>query len=164
MALLDYTSYDQIRSALGMNNVEIPDSVLSLEMYSSNLSVELDDLDLSIQTTFETVDAILPASRTRDQQRFLDTTKLLATYTVAKQYGISMPMSGPKSISDSKTEISRFNDSPYKETVKAIKTQCELYKQRTLAALAALTSATVTSTRKKVMLVSAPSTDPVTGT
>lgn len=163
MDLLDYTTCDEIRACFGVNDVEISDATLALPMYSSDLSIELDEVSLDLQTAYETVKAIAANSRTRVQERFMETVTLFATYTVAKQCCVSLPMFGPKSVSDSKTEVSRFNDSPYKQTIKSIKEKWEIYRQRTLAALAGLDSSEVSTVQRVVMVVSTPTYDPVTG-
>lgn len=163
MNILTYTSYAEVRATLGMNEIEITDEMLALDMYASSLSLDLDDASLQIQDKFEEVSAIIVTDRTKDEQRFINSTHLFSTYSVAKQLCTSLPMAGPKSISDSKTEVSRFSDSPYKETIKSIKSGFETYKQRAVSALEALSSGTSTLTRRKVMVVSLPSSDPVTG-
>lgn len=163
MGLLDYTTYDEVRATLGVSDAEISDDTLALPMYSSNLNIELGDVSLNLVAQFKAVKAIDPASRTEEQQRLYEAVSLFAALTVARQCCGSLPMFGPKSISDSKTEVSRFSDSPYKETIKSIKANWELYKQRTAAALAAVLSSSTTVRRRTAMVVSSLSTDPVTG-
>lgn len=163
MNLLAYTTHGEIRAALGINDIELPDETLSLAMYSSNLSMELDDLNLALQPRFEIVKAIPDAALSRDQRRFLDAARLFATYTVAKQLCGSLPMFGPKSVGDSKTEVSRFSDSPYKETIKSVKKEWDINRQRVAAALGALELSNATTIERTVFLVSSPSSDPVTG-
>lgn len=163
MDLLDYTTYPEIRSLLGVNDVELPDETLSLDVYSSELDLEFDDVSLSLRPRYATVVAIEEASRTIDQDRFIKTVRVFAAYTVAKSLAGSLPMFGPKTVTDSKTEVSRFANDPFKETIKTIKSKWELYKNRTIAALAVVDSSTSTRTALTVMLVSSPSSDPVTG-
>lgn len=163
MTLLAYTSYAEIRATLGVNDEELSDETLGLSMYASDLASELDDVSLQLRTKFKEAVDTAEASRTADQQRLIDITKLFATYTVAKLLTGSLPMFGPKSVGDSKTEVSRFNDSPYKETTKSIKSRWETYRSRVLSALALLTTTTAPSLQRTVMMVSSPSSDPVTG-
>lgn len=163
MALLDYTTYADIRATLGVNEVELTDETLGLALYSSNLSVELDDAGTTLSDSYTTVAAIDALTRTKKQQRLYDVTRLFATYTVAKQCCGSLPMFGPKSISDAKTEVSRFTNDPYKETVKTVIKEWEKYRQRAQAALADMSSLTASLTPRTVMLVSSPTSDPITG-
>lgn len=163
MGVLDYTTYDDVRATLGVNDVELTDITLGLALYSSNLSVELDDAGTDLADTFLEIDGTDPAQRTKKQQRLYDVTRLFATYTVAKQCCVSLPMFGPKSVGDAKTEVSRFTNDPYKETVKTIAKEWEKYRQRAQAALSDLASQTVSASPRTVMLVSSPTSDPITG-
>lgn len=161
MSLLDFTTYQDIRAALGVNDVELGDDTLGLSLYSNNLTAELDDLSPNLVAKYREALAVPDADRTDAQRRLIGTTSLFATYTVAKQLSASLSMFAPKTVTDSKAEVSRFAD-PYRETIKQVKSQWELYRQRTTAALAAATSSSVTSLERTVMLVAEPTTDPVT--
>jgi hypothetical protein len=161
MSLLDFTTYEDIRAALGVNDAELSDDTLALSLYSNNLAAELDDLSLTLVATYRAAADLPEDDRTDAQRRLVSNVQLFSTYTVAKQLSGSLPMFAPKSVSDSKAEISRFAD-PYRDTVKQIKTQWELYRQRTVAAFAAASSSSVTSVARTVMLVAEPTTDAVT--
>lgn len=56
--LIDYTTYDQIRAALGVDDEDLPDSVVSLPLYESILTQEFEDIDLDIETTYATTEAL----------------------------------------------------------------------------------------------------------
>lgn len=163
MALLELTTYAEVRAALGVNDIEISDTTLGLELYSSNLSMELDDINIQLQDKYAEVKAIDAAARSAAQKRFYEAVRLFATYTVAKHCCVSLPMFGPKSVSDSKTEVSRFSDSPYKETTKRVENQYSTVRQRVVAALDSLLASTTVKASLNVMMVSTPSSDPVTG-
>ncbi len=163
MELLDYTTYPEIRSLLGVNDIELPDEILSLDVYASELDLEFDDVSLDLRPRYITVTAIDEGSRTDNQDRFIKTVRVFAAYTVAKSLTISLPMFGPKTVTDSKTELSRFSNDPFKATIKTVLAKWELYKNRSLAALAVVDSRTTSRVALTVMVVSSPSFDPVTG-
>lgn len=163
LSLLDYTTYEDIRATLGVNDIELTDDKLDLTLYSSNLGVELDDLSTDLSEKYDEVRVIAEGSRTKKQQRLYDVTRLFATYTVAKQCCVSLPMFGPKTVNDSKTEVSRFSNDPYKETIKTVIKEWEKYRQRTQTALEDLASSVSVAAVRTVMLISSPISDPVTG-
>lgn len=163
MNLLDYTTYQDVRAALGVNDVELTDETLGLALYSSNLAVELDDIGPTLADRYDEVRLLAEETRTKVQQRLFDVTRVFAAYAVAKQCAGSLPMFGPKSISDSKTEVSRFTNDPYKATIKAINEAWSAYRSRTTSALADLSASSAGRTKLSVLRVSKSSVDPVTG-
>ncbi len=160
MDLLDYTTNDDIRAVLGVSDNELSDETLSLEVYSSNLSMELEDIGTTLATQYEVVRAKLEASRTSNETRFFTATRMFAVYATANQLGSSLPMFSPKDISDSKTAVGRFSDSPYKETLKRVSEGYESNRARLMRSYVAMGSS-VTMTSRVFMSVSQPSTDPV---
>ena len=161
MSLLAYTSCNDVRALLGVENDEITDETLTLEVYSSNLSSELDSIDVQLASKYQDVKLITASSRTAAETRFFNTCRLFAAYAVAKQACTSLPMFGPKEISDIKTTVARFSDSPYKETIKAVKANFDVYRTRLVEAYNAVATQGITLVTRKYMLVSQPSTDPV---
>lgn len=169
VAVLDYTSYDEIRAALGVSDEEVDDGVLGLPLYGNHLGMEFnnitDEFALSedITTTVETIEGVVPATRTKAQRRVLSSVSLFATYAVARHLGTTLPMMAPKSISDGKAVVTRFSDSPYKSTLLSVESQYEKARQGLAAALAALNSTTAAQVPLVFMGVSSPAVDPVTG-
>ena len=167
--LTDYTTFAEVRAALGVSDDEVGDDVLGLAMYGSHLGTELDDLTLEfgltddIETTYEGLKAILPGDLTKPQTRALETVSLFATYAVARHLGTSLPMMAPKSLGDGKALMARFSDSPYKTTLANVEAQYEKVKVSLGAALAALSSTTATTLVTTFMAVSSPAVDQVTG-
>lgn len=161
MALLDYTTYEDIRAALGVSNDELEDSTLSLEVYEGNLTLELEDVSLALQTEYATVAAL--TTRTDAQTRFYDAARLFSTYAVAKHASVTLPMFSPKDIGDGKALVSRWADSPYKTTIKEVEKMYDRLKNRLAQAFAAYQSTSTTSVVQTFMVVSSPSTNPVTG-
>jgi hypothetical protein len=163
VALLTYTTYDDIRAALGVSSDEIEDATLSLSLYELNLTSEFEDIDTSIETDYATVAAL--SSRTAVQDRFLQATRLFATYAVAYQATTSLPLFSPKDVTDGKAAFSRYADSPYKEVIKRVEQLYGKYKAKLEAAYAANNAGSAPSiTPRPYFNVAVPDSDPVTGT
>lgn len=162
MSVTVFTSYADIRAALGVGIAEIPDAVISLPLYENNLGVELDKLSLTLEADFVTTTAL--AVKTANQTRFLRSVQLFATYTVARQLTGSLPLFSPKEIHDGKASLIRYASNPYEATVKAVKEGFETYKAVAVAAYALVSTAASTDTSLRPYLsVVSPSYDPVTG-
>jgi len=164
MTLIDFTSYDDVRAALGVSQDEIKDTTLSLDLYAFNLTSELEGISLTLIPTFTTVTAIAVDERSAVQTRFFQTAKLFACYAVAKQLCTSLPMFAPKEQTDSKATLGRFAQDPYKATIARIVADYETNKARLATALEGLTPevARVITSRPYFSVVSA-LVDPVTG-
>lgn len=161
--LTDYTTYNDIRSALGVSVDEIADVTLALETWDYNLQAELEGINAALLSTYASVVAVVPANRTPAQAKFYRSTRLFSTFATANALAASLPMFGPKDISDGKATVSRFADSPYKVVVAAVRTQYDSAKDRLKQALTELNSAAITLTPRAYMGTSRPSYDPVTG-
>lgn len=165
MALTDFTSFDDIRAALGVSTDELEDATLSLSLYELNLVSELDDVGVDLIEDFMTLQAIDPSTWTSVQKRFDQFTRLFTTYAVAKQLTVSLPLFSPKEISDGKASVTRFALDPYRETIKMIREQYGAFKQKLESAYAASQStAYVDATPRVYFLGVASGSDPVTGT
>ena len=166
-ALTMYTSYNEVRAALGVSDDEVPDATLALAMYGNHLGTELDDMETElglaepVEDTFATISAVAEGSRTKVQKRVLATTSLFATYAVARHLGTSLAMRAPKSIGDGKALLTRFTDSPYKSTLVQVGAQYEKARTALVSALAALNSTTSAAITTVFMGVASPATDPV---
>ena len=160
-AITKYTSFDDIRAVLGVSTEELEDVTLSLDLYSNYLQMELEDVDLTLPDTYVTVKA-LPLPITAVQERFLQSVRLYATYSVAKHLTASLPLFSAKSVADGKATVQRF-DNPYKDTIAEVVRQCDKMRTRLIAALTAIGSTQAAATTLNYVTVSTPSTDPVTG-
>lgn len=163
MALTDYTTYDAIRAVLGTTEDELEDGTLALEMYSTYLRMEFEDIHLNIPAEYVTVAGIQEATRTVAQQRFYEVSRLFAAYAVAHQLRTSLPMFGPKDVSDGKATTGRFADSPYKVTLENVRKEYDRLKTRLGTAFAALSASSTTTPTRNLFGISSPATDPVTG-
>lgn len=162
MALIDYTTYDDVRAILGVSVDEIEDVTLGLEVYESYLETELEDVGANLAADYAAVAALSEATRTPVEKKFLRTTRLFAAYACAKQLTVSLPMFGPKDISDGKATVSRFADSPYREVVKRVGQEYDRLKLVLVDAYAGLSSTTGATTVRVFLGTTGLAVDPVT--
>jgi hypothetical protein len=161
MALTDYTTYADVRAALGVSDEELEDATLALTTYEDALVSEFEDISLTLQSTLDAT--LAKVTPTEDEERFLRYARLFSAYTVAKLLTASLPMFGPKTITDGKAKIDRFND-PYRDTVKDVAAQYDKWRSRLSAAFTALGQSSSTPKVRTYMSVVSPASDPVTGT
>lgn len=162
MALTDFTTYNDIRAALGVTDEEIGDDVLSLSLYEQNLIAELEDISLDIISDYK--DAKSDSARDEDTERFYQTTRLYSTYRVALHLTSSLPLFSPKDIADGKATMSRYADSPYKMVIEQVKQLADRYRKRLTNVYESYSAGTTPTTTARVYFgVSVPSTDQVTG-
>lgn len=162
MALDTYTSPAEIRSVLGVEEEELGNDTLDLPLYVSSLESELDEIDTGLIAAFTTAAAAVEGNTaTQDQARFHAATRNFSTYATAKRCLTGLPMFGPKDISDSKALLSRFSDSPYKETAKRIVEAYDDWRNRLVKAYNKLGSASGSTSARPWFAVSSPTTDPV---
>lgn len=165
MTITDFTSFDDIRAALGVSQDEIKDATLSLDLYEFGLITELDSISLLLINDYSALKGTPAASWTPVQKRFHQSLSLFASYAVAKQATIALPLFAPKEQSDGKATLGRFAVDPYKAVIARILAQYETTKAALQAAYAATTAtATSASLIRPYLAVSNPSSDPVTGT
>ena len=122
MAITDYTSYDEVRAACGLNSDDISDATLSLELYWNALSLQLGSVDLPddppgpgpLASRFLVIKAKDPATRTVEEQKLYDLTRKFSAVAVALE--IPLSLTAAKSLSDSKTTQVRFSpESAYQD-------------------------------------------------
>ncbi len=159
--LTDYTTYNDLRAALGVSSTDLPDEVLSLNLYELILKQEFEALDLTIESTYITTEGL--TTPTAAEMRFLAACDLFATYAVAKHLTASLPMFSFKQLTDGKAQGARF-DNPYKDTVAYVKSQYDAAKSKLVEAFAAVGTTVTTTVSKSYFSIVSPSTDPVVGT
>lgn len=160
MSLLNYTTYADVRAALGVTDEELEDEVLGLQLYEDHLSYELSDIhpDLdALHTTLESTSVLTSA-----QERFMLACRSFATYAVAQALTSTLPMFGPKSIEDGKARMERFND-PYKATIEAVSKAYATWRSRLEAAYGTLSSSQTSTTTRVYAVASTPAYNPITG-
>lgn len=156
----DYTSFEEVRAALGVSDDELEDETLALPMY-------LDDLMESFyrcHPQFEAVWGALPSDETQyspTQARLVRVSRLFATYSVARHVGTAMPMFAPRSIGDGKATMARFLD-PYKDTLKRIETLFNQSSEDLAGIVDELLSETRVSRTRRAFIRVGLAVDPVT--
>lgn len=166
MALTTYCALDEVRAALGVNSLEISDTVLTLPVYEIGLVRELNKVSTSLPVAFSTASSIAVGDRTVLQQALVDATRLFCVYAVAKQVGVSLGSMVPKDVGDGKSSLSRFSDAPYKDVLQRVDGLYSAVKASLLSTLDAYsgsTSSTSASVPFTVFGKSSRSYDPVTG-
>lgn len=158
--LTDYTTYNDVRAALGVSEEDIPDDVLSLNLYGDTLTQEFEEISLTIESTYTTTIGL--PTPTDTEVRFISACSLFATYSVAKQLTAAMPLFAAKQVTDGKAQVSRF-DNPYKDVIAQVTAQYEKARARLVAAYGLVVSITSVVTPKVYFGVVLPSVDPVTG-
>lgn len=158
--ITEFTSYADVRAALGVSEDDLEDTTLGLNLYADMLEVEFEDVSATFMATYETAKGA--SSPTEAQARFLKATRLFATYAIAKHCCGSLPLFAAKDVTDSKASITRF-DSPYRDTVKSVLDQYGRVRTRLATAMAALAAPTTLSVAKTYFSVVSPATDPITG-
>jgi hypothetical protein len=98
MSLTTYCDFGEVRSALGVNDIELSDLVLGLPVYEMGLIRELNRLSTSLNAAFLTIYAKTRASRTPDEAELHDSVRLFSVYAAAKQVGVSLANFAPKDV------------------------------------------------------------------
>lgn len=166
--LTQYTSYDEIRAAIGVAQEEIEDDVLSLPNYELILGFDLDELGdftPTVQALFlALIDNTVTPSPTVNEARFVSIMQVYAPYVIARHLLRTLTMFAPKLIKDSKTEMDRMTD-PYADTKVAVESFYQLMRTRLLAAYGVLyPSTTFAVIKTPVPLIAVGlAADPVTG-
>jgi hypothetical protein len=163
--LTDYSSYQEIRSILGVSATELPDDVLNQPSYSTLLLLALEDVSVNIPTVYATVAALPELSRTAAQQRFYLLARLFASYTLSLTATASMPLFAVTQLSDGRAEFQR-QDNSYKDVIDAIKGMHGSIKEKLALAYSVLYPLDTLYTQSSFdfMVASTLGTDPVTTT
>lgn len=165
MAISDFISFDDVRAALGVSEDEIKDTTLSLDLYEYNLVSELESIDLTLISIYETQKGSAPSTWTAEQIRFYQAVKLFSVYAVAKQATVALPMFGPKEQTDGKASVVRFALDPYKATIDAVLTQYDVFREKLIKAFSDIgPTAPPPESSRPYLVVATPTYDPVTGT
>lgn len=161
MALSNYTSFDEIRAALGVTDNELEDLTLELALYETGLIADLDDISPDLNAQF--IALLSEAAPTAQQERFVSTTRVFATYAVAKTLTNTLPMFGPKSVEDGKARMERFTD-PYRDVIKSVNSQFEKWRDRLAKTFEALGQVSEARVARPYVLAVTPASDPILGT
>lgn len=162
--LTEYTTYAEVRAALGVSEEEIDDATLELQMYESLLEEDLDGISPLVHTTW----AALPEDeslRTADEAKFAQRLRLYSTYSVASELLTSVELFGFLKVADGRASTERRPQAfdTIKGNVHAMKLKARAW---LLASLELLVPGTPVTPAGSISWTSsvAPATDPVTGT
>jgi hypothetical protein len=161
MDLRDYTTFDDVRAALGVTAKEIGDEVIGLPLYEDNLINEMDSLDANFLEDYDAV--LLSNTEVKAELKMLRAGRLFCTYAVANQCLASLPLFSPREISDGKASFSRYNDNPYATTIKEVRSRYAQYKTALLDAYMAVKASSSKTTAPVYMVISTPTANPITG-
>lgn len=166
MSLTKYCEFDEVRSALGVNALELKDTVLSLPVYEMGLLRELNKVSLSLTAAFSTVSALQPGHRTGAEQALFEAARLFSVYAVARQVGVSLPTFAPKDVGDGKATVSRFSGEPFTKVLDGIDSYYQAMKVGLQEALADFGTPSASATGASAIPFRAAKRgyDPVTGT
>lgn len=111
ISVTDYTTYDDVRAALGLDDTELTDTTLALTTYASVLQRTLrgttDSTGKSLYAYFDELSVIVDP--TDDQDTLLGLIKEFSTYTVAVACLPGLSLMVKKTESDGKATITRFS-------------------------------------------------------
>lgn len=117
MSLTTYCDFSEVRSALGVNDIELSDGVLDLPVYEMGLIRELNRLSTSLNAAFLAISAKSPSVRTTDEAELHSSVRLFSVYAAAKQVGVSLANFAPKDVGDGKATISRYSGEPFEKVL-----------------------------------------------
>lgn len=160
MALTAYTSYADVRAALGVTPKDLSDETLGLPYYEDSLVEGLDSVHSSLITAFDEATAAAPQSPA--QSRLIRSFRVLATLIAARAAIPALRMAAPQQVTDGKAALTRFND-PLSDLTRALDDKYNQAKVRAEEALALLTVASTPSVPRVWFSAVTPSADPVTG-
>lgn len=167
MSLTTYCDNSEVRSALGVNDLELKDTVLGLPVYEMGLVRELNKVSTSLNAAFSAIYQIAAQDRTANQSTLHDAVRMFSVYAVAKQVGVSLANFAPKDVSDGKASVSRFATEPFDNVLRRVDEMYEELKIDLRQAYEAFSGASSTSTSSLIpataFLASKRLTDPITG-
>lgn len=160
--ITDYTTYAEVRSALGVPVDELADPTLALNMYALALDAALKRISAALPADYQAIKIKTEETRTAPESDVLNAVQLFAVYQVATEL-TGLPLFSPKQVTDGKAGFSRYADSPYKEAAKQARLKFDLYQTALMNFYATFKSSSAPVARNW-MGGGAPATDPVLGT
>ena len=160
MALTAYTSYADVRAALGVSQKDLSDETLGLPYYEDSLVEGLDSVHSSLIPAFDESTATDP--QTPAQSRLTRSFRVLATLITARAAIPALRMAAPQQVTDGKAAFTRFND-PLAELSRALDEKYNQARVRAEEALAQLTTSNSSTVPRVWFSAVTPGSDPVTG-
>lgn len=167
--LSPFTTPDQVRAHLGLNDEELPDAVLNLPIYETGLRMDLRRLssDADVIALFTSAHAKVEASQalTTDEQNYYSAVQYFSSLAAAAQAGISLALRAPKRLTDDKSGIERFSGTPFADVRSQLEERLISARGAVLSALSALASVSLPATTLGFRYMTAVKRgyDPVTG-
>ena len=117
MAVTDYTSYREVRTACGLTEHDISDAMLGDPMFDDELTIAMSEVTLpsedpgpgSLAARFAEISSEAEGSRTDKEKLLLVLARLFALNVVASVVCRSISLTAAKLQSDGKTVNSRFS-------------------------------------------------------
>lgn len=158
--LLDYTTYADIRAALGVSEEEIDDATMGLDIHLTLLEADLDDLSPELLVTWNALPA--PDVRSTPEAKFAAMLKLYSTYAVAFNLLGSAELFGFLKVGDGRASTERVPEA-YVSLKTSVTAMYMRLRARLLGALQVLVPGAVVLTATSVSFISAVSiaSDPV---
>lgn len=100
----------EVRAALGVSTTELPDATVNLAHYDTLVMLDLESINTSAPTLYDTISALNPNSRTTAEQRYYDLVHLFCTYSRAKTLLAALPMFSVSRLTDGRAEFQRQPD------------------------------------------------------
>ena len=107
--ITDYTSFEDVRAALGVSDEEISDGTLQLESWSILLDEDLRSINAGLAAIFTDLAGNVP-DWTADERRLHSLIKLYATYAVAFRLLDSSELFGFLRVADGRASTERVPD------------------------------------------------------
>lgn len=137
MDLRLWTTPDEVRALLGINEADISDATILLPVYSVGLEAEARDVSPRLPSEFKRVAALV--TLTEDEAWFLRVARSFAAYAVARMVLTALPLAAMRDSSDGKASEARFASAPYHDTMKMLESSFNVAKGRVLPALSQVT-------------------------
>jgi hypothetical protein len=110
MPITSFTTFDEIRAALGVSATELPDSIIGQEQYSTLAVLDLEAVNSGIPALYSTIFALPEANRSAAEQRYYLLVRLFITYAIARNLLTSLPLFSVSRLSDGRAEFTRQPD------------------------------------------------------
>lgn len=160
MALTQYTSYNDIRAAVGVSTDELEDGTLALQLYENTLLLDLADISPDLKQDY--LDAADDPSSVN--LAFRSAVQIFATYSVARALIPALPLMVPQGITDGKAGISRFSGNPFVTTAQTLRESFDRFRKALADAYTDYSNGSATDAEDiTYLIVASPDTDPVTG-
>jgi len=119
MALLTYTTFDEIRAVLGVSATELDNDDLNQPMYDLQVILALEAVAPGIPALFTTLNSLSSGTATVPQARFIGLVSLYSAYAAAKHLLTSLPMFAVQALTDGRASFDRNTNVSIYDNVKA---------------------------------------------